>query len=64
MIRELERDDVSGVVRLALELNPHQVLTERGLLHEIELPPRRERRRDWVAVENGELVGHAQAGFE
>lgn len=64
MIRELERDDVGGVVRLALELNPHQVLTERGLLHEIELPPRRERRRDWVAVENGELVGHAQAGFE
>ena len=64
MIRELERADVGGVVRLALELNPHQVLTERGLVHEIELPPRRERRRDWVAIENGEIVGHAQAGFE
>ena len=64
MIRELERDDASAVVKLALELNPHQVLTERGLLHEIELPPRRERRRDWVAVMDGEVVGHAQAGFE
>jgi GNAT superfamily N-acetyltransferase len=64
VIRELERGDVGAVTRLALELNPHQVLTERGLLHEIELPPRRERRRDWVAVESGEIIGHAQAGFE
>jgi GNAT superfamily N-acetyltransferase len=64
VIRELEQGDVSGVVRLALELNPHQVLTERGLLHEIERPPQRERRRDWVAVEDGEVVGHVQAGFE
>lgn len=64
VIRELSREDVPGVVRLALELNPHQVLTERGLLHELELPPERERRRDWVAVEDGEVVGHGQAGFE
>ena len=53
-----------AVVRLALELNPHQVLTERGLLHELEFPLQRERRRDWVAVEGGEVVGHAEAGFE
>ncbi len=64
VIRELERGDVGAVVHLALELNPHQVLTERGLLHEIELPPRRERRRDWVAEADGEIVGHGQAGFE
>jgi GNAT superfamily N-acetyltransferase len=64
VIRELERGDVGAVVRLALELNPHQVLTERGLLHELELPLQRERRRDWVAVEGGEVVGHAEAGFE
>ncbi|MDQ2911395.1 MAG: GNAT family N-acetyltransferase [Actinomycetota bacterium] len=64
MIRELERDDVGAVVRLALELNPHQVLTERGLLHELELPPLHERRRDWIAVEEGEVVGHAEAAFE
>jgi GNAT superfamily N-acetyltransferase len=64
VIRELRLDDAAAAVRLALELNPHQVLTDRGLVHEIELPPRRERRRDWVAVKDGELVGHAQAGFE
>jgi GNAT superfamily N-acetyltransferase len=64
VIRELRREDVPAVVRLALELNPHQVLTERGLLHELEFPLQRERRRDWVAVEGGEVVGHAEAGFE
>jgi GNAT superfamily N-acetyltransferase len=64
VIRELRKEDVPGVVRLALELNPHQVLTERGLVHELELPPLGERRRDWVAIENGEIVGHAEAAFE
>jgi GNAT superfamily N-acetyltransferase len=34
------------------------------LAHELELPIRRERRRDWVAVEDGEVVGHAEAAFE
>jgi GNAT superfamily N-acetyltransferase len=64
VIRELRKEDVPGVVRLALELNPHQVLTERGLVHELELPPLGERRRDWVAIENGEIVSHAEAAFE
>jgi GNAT superfamily N-acetyltransferase len=64
VIRELERGDAGAVVRLALELNPHQVLTERGLVHGLELPPLGERRRDWVAVEDGEIVGHAEAAFE
>ena len=64
MIRELQREDVGAVVRLTLELNPHQVLTKRGLVHELEFPIRRERRRDWVAVEGGEVVGHAEAAFE
>jgi GNAT superfamily N-acetyltransferase len=64
VIRELGREDVRGVVRLALELNPHQVLTEQGLAHELELPIRRERRCDWVAVEDGEVVGHAESAFE
>jgi GNAT superfamily N-acetyltransferase len=64
VIRELERDDVPAVVRLELDLNPHQVLTERGLVHELEQPPLGERRRDWVAVEDGEVVGHCQAAFE
>jgi GNAT superfamily N-acetyltransferase len=64
VIRELERDDAPAVVRLELDLNPHQVLTERGLLHELEQPPLGERRRDWVAVEDGEVVGHCEAAFE
>jgi GNAT superfamily N-acetyltransferase len=64
VIRELRTEDAAAVVRLAVQLNPHQLLTERGLVHELELPPRGERRRDWVAVEDGEVVGHAQAGFE
>jgi GNAT superfamily N-acetyltransferase len=64
VIRELQAEDAAAVVRLALGLNPHQVLTERGLLHELELSPRRKRRRDWVAVEGGEVVGHVETGFE
>lgn len=64
MIRALRHDDVREVVRLALELNPHQVLTEQGLAHELQFPIPRERRRDWVAVEDGEVVGHAEAAFE
>ncbi len=53
-----------AMVRLSLELNPRQVLTERGLVHELELPPLGERRRDWVAVAGDEIVGHAEAAFE
>jgi GNAT superfamily N-acetyltransferase len=64
VIRDLTRDDVSGVIRLELDLNPHQVWTEQGLTHELEFPLARERRRDWVAVEDGEVIGHVEAAFE
>jgi GNAT superfamily N-acetyltransferase len=64
LIRELQPEDVGSVVRLWVEQNPHIVLTERGFRHEIELPPEGERRRDWVAVRDGDVVGHGQAGFE
>lgn len=64
MIRELLPADIGSVVRLWIEQNPHTVLTERGLRHEIDFPPLGERRRDWVAVDGGEVVGHGQAGFE
>lgn len=64
MIRQLRKEDAGEVVRLALELNPHQVLTELGFWHEIELPPLGARRRDWVAVADAEIVGHAVASFE
>ena len=33
-------------------------------MHELEFPLARERRRDWVALEDGEIVGHAEAAFE
>jgi len=64
VIRELERGDVGGVVRLALELNSHQVLTEKGLAHELDFPLQRERRRDWVALEGNDVIGHVEAAFE
>jgi mycothiol synthase len=64
VIRELLPADIGSVVRLWIEQNPHTVLTERGLRHEIDFPPLGERRRDWVAVDGGEVVGHGQAGFE
>jgi len=62
-IRPFEAGDAPAVVALELELKPHQVLTAPGLLHDIRRAPERERRRDWVALHAGELVGHAVAGF-
>ena len=62
-IRPFEAGDAPGVVALELELKPQQVLTASGLLHDIRRAPERERRRDWVALRDGELVGHAVAGF-
>jgi GNAT superfamily N-acetyltransferase len=64
VIRELAPADVPAVVRLELELDPHWVLTERGLRHELEQPPLRARRRDWVALEDGEVVGHLKCAFD
>jgi GNAT superfamily N-acetyltransferase len=64
VIRELLPQDIGSVVRLWIEQNPHIVFTERGLRHEIDFPPLGERRRDWVAVHDGEVVGHGQVGFE
>ena len=62
-IRPFEPGDAPAVVALELELKPDQVLTAPGMLHDIRRAPKRERRRDWVALHNGELVGHAVAGF-
>jgi GNAT superfamily N-acetyltransferase len=62
-IRPFKAGDAPAVVALELELKPQQVLTAPGLLHDIRRAPERERRRDWVALLDGELVGHAVAGF-
>src|SRR5438132_14404454 len=62
-IRPLEDADAPAVVALELELRPEQVFTVPGLLHDIHRAPVRERRRDWVALERGTLVGQAVAGF-
>lgn len=61
--RLLEGADVPAAVRLFVARNPHEVLTEDGLRHELRASPSRERRRDWVAIENDELVAWVTAGF-
>src|SRR2546423_12288851 len=61
-IRPFTDTDAPGVVALELELKRHQLLTAPGLLHNILRAPERERRRDWIALRDGEVVGHAVAG--
>jgi GNAT superfamily N-acetyltransferase len=62
-IRPFEDADVPAAVRLFVARSPHEVLTEAGLRHELRASPARERRRDWVALERGELVAWVTAGF-
>jgi GNAT superfamily N-acetyltransferase len=64
LIRELRREDAAAVARLRLILNPHQIETPETVWHRASRAIERERRRDWVAEVDGEVVGHAQAGFE
>jgi GNAT superfamily N-acetyltransferase len=64
VIRELLRKDAPAVARLALELNSHQVETAETVWQRASRQIAREQRREWVAELDGEIVGHAQAGFE
>jgi len=61
--RTFAESDAAAVVQLEIARDPHRILTEDGLLHNIRHPPDRQRRRDWVAIEGGELVGRVTAGF-
>jgi GNAT superfamily N-acetyltransferase len=64
VIRELGRGDAAAVARLQLAINPHQIVTPEHVWHRATRGIARERRREWVAEVDGEVVACAQAGFE
>jgi GNAT superfamily N-acetyltransferase len=64
VIRDLREDDAAAAARLRIAVNPHQVVTPRGVWYRATRRIERERRRDWVAELGGEIVGSAQAGLE
>ncbi len=64
MIRELREADAPAVATLSLAINPHQVETPATVWHRATRAIEREQRRDWIAEEDGRIVGSAQAGFE
>ena len=64
MIRALRKEDAAAVARLVLAVNPHQVVTPAVIWHASTCLPERAKRRDWIAEADGEVVGHAHAGFE
>lgn len=64
MIRELRREDAPAVAALHLAVNPHQLETAERVWYWASRGLEREQWRQWVAEENGEIVGSAWAGFE
>ena len=64
LIRDLREEDAAAVAALRIAVNPHQVVTPRGVWYRAAHTIERERRRDWVAELDGEIVGCARAGFE
>jgi GNAT superfamily N-acetyltransferase len=64
VIRELRRDDAPAVAALHLAVNPHQLETPERVWHWASRGIEREQWQQWVAEENGEIVGSAWAGFE
>jgi GNAT superfamily N-acetyltransferase len=64
VIRELRRDDAEAVAALHLEVNPHQLETAERVWFWASRGLEREQWGQWVAEENGELVGSAWAAFE
>jgi GNAT superfamily N-acetyltransferase len=64
VIRELRREDAPAVTALHLEVNPHQLETPERVWYWASRGLEREQWRQWVAEENGELVGSAWAAFQ
>jgi GNAT superfamily N-acetyltransferase len=64
VIRELRREDCSAVAALHLAVNPHQLETPERVWYWASRGLEREQWRQWVAEEEGEIVGSAWAGFE
>jgi GNAT superfamily N-acetyltransferase len=64
VIRELRDDDLPGLTRLYDELYPQFVTTVEAFRHRLAAIPERARRRRWVAVADGEVVGTATSGLQ
>jgi mycothiol synthase len=64
VIRELRREDAPAVAALHLAVNPHQLETPERVWFWASRGLEREQWQQWVAEENGEIVGSAWAGFE
>jgi GNAT superfamily N-acetyltransferase len=63
VIREYESSDAVGAAAL-IDDNSPWLTTPAGLDHEVRTRPPRAKRRSWVADEEGEVVGWAEAEFE
>jgi GNAT superfamily N-acetyltransferase len=64
VIRELRREDAPAVAALHLAVNPHQLETPERVWFWASRGLEREQWRQWVAEEDGEIVGSAWAAFE
>lgn len=64
MIRERRPEDDAAIARIIREVAPGWVTSVRGVTHRRLTTPERARRRDWVAEENGEVVGWSSGGLK
>ena len=64
VIRELRREDAKAVAVLHLAVNPHQLETPERVWFWASRGLEREQWRQWVAEEDGKIVGSAWAAFE
>jgi GNAT superfamily N-acetyltransferase len=64
VIRELRRDDAPAVAALHLAVLPDQLETAERVWFWVSRGLEREQWRQWVAEEDGEIVGSAWANFE
>ena len=64
LIRELRREDAEAVAALHLAVNPHQLETAERVWFWASRGLEREQWGQWVAEEDGEIVGSAWAAFE